>query len=270
MRAGIRRSPVFIGQSSLHAQIVHYIAPAEELVDGMLEALRGLELRTQGANTVARAAAVSFAFVYLHPLADGNGRIHRFLINHLIAADKAVPAHIIIPISATIAASAKGRAAYDQVLEVFSRPFMQSHADGYHFGHQRTCPDGVVTDFVFTQTNDAQHAWRYPDLSEHARYLSGVLRQTVEHEMAQEALVLRQYDTARAAIKNLVEMPDPDADRIIRSLQQAHWSISNKLRKELPQIFGEGGAFYAQQGQIVAAVRDVFEDGGTDGLQKRG
>ncbi len=264
LRLGIRRSPVFIGQSSLRAQVVHYIAPSEGLVDGMLDALRSFELRTRGANAVARAAAVSFAFVYLHPLADGNGRIHRFLINHLLAADKAVPAPIVIPVSATIAGSAKGRAAYDQVLEVFSRPFMQSHADGYRFGPQRTCPDGVVTDFVFTQTQDAEHAWRYPDLTGHVHYLSTVLRQTVEHEMVQEALALRQHGAARAAIKNLVEMPDQDADRIIRSLQQSQWTVSNKLRKELPEIFGEAADLSALQAQIVTDVREVFKGGGMD------
>lgn len=259
LRVGIRRSPVFVGQNSFRAQIVHYIAPSEELVAGMLDALRNFELRTRGANAVARAAAVSFAFVYLHPLADGNGRVHRFLVNHLLAADKAVPVNIIVPVSATIAGSAKGRAEYDQALELISKPFMQIHADGYRFGQRRTCPDGVLTDFEFLQTPEAQHAWRFLDLSGHARYLSAVLRQTVEHEMADEALALRQNDEAREAIKDLVEMPDSDADRIIRSLQQENWQISNKLRKELPQIFQPGGAFYARREQIVAAVRAAFD-----------
>lgn len=259
LRLGIRRSPVFVGQNSFRAQIVHYIAPSEELVAGMLDAIRHFELCTRGANAVARAAAVSFAFVCLHPLADGNGRVHRFLVNHLLAADKAVPVNIIVPVSATIAGSAKGRAEYDQALEIISKPFMQVYADCYRFGQRRTCPDGVLTDFEFLQTSDAQHAWRYLDLSGHARYLSAVLRQTVEHEMAEEALVLRQNDQAREAIKDLVEMPDFDADRIIRSLQQENWQVSNKLCKELPQIFQQGGALYARREQIVAAVRAAFE-----------
>ncbi|WP_442762070.1 Fic family protein [Malikia spinosa] len=259
LRLGIRRSPVFVGQNSFRAQIVHYIASSEELVAGMLDAIRHFELCTRGANAVARAAAVSFAFVYLHPLADGNGRVHRFLVNHLLAADKAVPVNIIVPVSATIAGSAQGRAEYDQALEIISKPFMQVYADGYRFGQRRTCPDGVLTDFEFLQTSDAQHAWRYLDLSGHVRYLSAVLRQTVEHEMAEEALVLRQNDQAREAIKDLVEMPDSDADRIIRSLQQENWQVSNKLCKELPQIFQQGGALYARREQIVAAVRAAFE-----------
>jgi hypothetical protein len=261
LRLGIRRSPVFVGQSSLHAQIVDYIAPSEALVEAMLDAIRYLELRTRGGNAVVRAAAVSFAFVYLHPLVDGNGRIHRFLINHLLAADNVVPGNIIVPISATIAGSASGRAEYGRVLETISSPFMQAYSDAYRFGQRRTCPDGVVTDFEFLQTCDAQHVWRYLDLSRHARYLSALLRQTVEHEMADEALALRQYDQAREAIKDLVEMPDSDADRIIRSLRADNWQVSNKLRAEMPQIFEEGGALYAQHEQVVAAVRAAIDPG---------
>ena len=264
LRVGIRQSPVFVGERSFVSEIVHYIAPSEELVVDMLDALRRFEARTRGASPVARAAAVSFAFVYLHPLADGNGRINRFLVNHLLAADKVVPANIIVPVSATIAGSAKGRADYDQALEAFSRPFMQVYADAYRFGPKRLCPDGVETNFEFLRTKGAQHAWRYLDLTGQARYLSGVLRQTVEQEMAQEALALRRYDEARAAIKDLVEMPDPDADRIIRSLKEGGWQVSNKLRKSLPQIFAEDGVFYARQARIIAAVRAVFEDGGTE------
>lgn len=259
LRLGIRQSPVFVGQNSFQAQVVHYIAPDEAMVDAMLDALRHVEASTRGANPVARAAAVSFAFVYLHPLADGNGRVHRFLVNHLLAADKAVPANLVVPVSATISGSAKGRAGYDEILESLSKPFMRRYADAYRFGVRRTCPDGVLTDFEFLQTEDAQHAWRYLDLTGHARYLSAVLRQTVEHEMAEEAQLLRHYDAALAALKALVEMPDVDADRIIRSLRQENWTVSNKLRKELPQIFQAGGAFFGLQEQIISAVRVAFE-----------
>jgi uridine kinase len=117
----------------------------------------------------------------------------------------------------------------------------------------------VETNFEFMQTEDAQHAWRYLDLSTHVRYLSSVLRQTVEQEMADEAYLLRQYDEALEALKTLVEMPDADADRIIRSLKQENWVVSNKLRKALPQIFQEGGVFFDLQEQIIGVVRAAFE-----------
>lgn len=260
LRVGLRQSPVFVGESSFGNEIVHYIAPSEVLVGEMLDALRRFETRTRGASPLARAAAVSFAFVYLHPLADGNGRIHRFLINHLLAADGVVPPNIIVPVSGTIAGSAKGRADYDRALELFSRRFMQTYATAYRFGPKRTCADSVETNFEFLCTEDAAHAWRYPDLTEQAHYLSEVLRQTVEQDMAQEALALRRHDHARDAIKNLLEMPDPDADRMIRSLKENGWQVSNSLRKTLPQIFAEGGVFYDRHLQIMSAVRAAFED----------
>ena len=258
LRLGVRQSPVFVGENTLRAQVVHYIAPPESSVPGMLQAVRELERRTRGANTLARAAAVSFGFVYLHPLSDGNGRIHRFLINHLLAADRVVPANIVVPLSATIAGTARGRAQYDEVLEVVSRPFMQRYACDHGFGAARLCPDGVETNFRLQSNEDAHHVWRYLDLSAHARYLSDLLRQTVETAMAQEAQVLRQHDRARAAIKQVVEMPDQDADRIIRSLHQENWQVSGKLQQEFPSLFLEGGALFPLRERVVSAVRGAF------------
>jgi len=261
LRLGSRQSPVFVGQSTFRQQIVHFVAPDAEFVPGMLEGLRSFEARTRGSNTVVRTAAVSFAFVYLHPLADGNGRIHRFLINHLLAMDGAVPSNIIVPVSATIAGSAHGRADYDRVLEVFSKPLMQRYAGSCRFGERRTCPDGVQTDFEFLDGADAQHAWRFPDLSQHARYMSDVLQKTVDHEMAQEAHLLRTHDEARAALKSVVEMPDSDADRIMRSLKQSNWAVSGKLAGEYPDLFSPEGRLQGRSAKLISAVREAFEEG---------
>jgi len=259
LRLGVRQSPVFVGQSGLRAPMVHYVAPSEPLVQALLQGLRELDRRTRGASTVARAAAIAFGFVYLHPLADGNGRLHRFLINHVLSADKAVPPHLILPVSATIAGSARDRAAYDAVLEVFSKPFMRAYGDQLRFGARRSCPDGVTTDVEFLATEDAAHAWRYPDLSAHARYLSEVLRRTVDEEMPEEARQLRLHDAARAAVKAIVEMPDADADRLIRSLRDGGWKVSNKLRKEMPAIFAIEGRLNDRSGRLIDALKDVFE-----------
>jgi Fic family protein len=51
----------------------------------------------------------AFGFVYIHPLADGNGRVHRFLVNDLLRRDGAVPEPMILPVSALIAGSAAER-----------------------------------------------------------------------------------------------------------------------------------------------------------------
>lgn len=86
------------------------------------------------------------------------------------------------------------------MLEVVSKPFTKRYADAYRFGQSRTCPDGIVTDFEFIRTENAAHAWRFLDLSSHARYLSEVLKQTVEHEMAEEAWAPHPSTNAAAII----------------------------------------------------------------------
>ncbi len=38
-----------------------------------------------GNDPVAAATAIAFGFVYIHPFEDGNGRLHRWLIHHVLA-----------------------------------------------------------------------------------------------------------------------------------------------------------------------------------------
>jgi len=76
---GVRRSPVFIGESDRFGQeMVRYIAPHWDDAQPMLCGLRAVLGRTTGLSSVARAGVISFGFVYLHPMFDGNGRISRF------------------------------------------------------------------------------------------------------------------------------------------------------------------------------------------------
>jgi hypothetical protein len=267
LRIGLRKSPVFVGESGMAGPVVHYIAPGFLMVTDMMEGLRELEKRTRSAPGIARTAVLSFAFVYIHPLSDGNGRVHRFLINDALSRDGVVPPNIIIPVSATIAGSAKGRASYDQALERFSRPFMQRYASAYRFGPRQVAEDGVEHNLVFEEENDALHAWRFIDLTPQAHYLSAVLKETVEHEMSREAAFLQRHERARAAIKERIEMPDVDADRIIRALLDNGWQVSGKLRKQYPDIFDPDGRLHRHWQGLVEDVREVFAPDETPSVQ---
>lgn len=252
---GLRRSPVFVGQATMREDIVHYIAPPFEVLAPMLDGLKTFEQATQGAEPLARAAVLAFAFVYIHPMRDGNGRIHRFLINDTLIRDKAVPDGVILPVSATITRSIDFRARYDRTLEVFSRPFMQRYAASYRFGELIAYEDGTSSNLVFDDGEDAQFAWRYPDLTEHVLYTAQVVAHTVHTEMADEARVLVIFQRAQERLKEVLEMPDQDANRIIRSLKENGWQVSGKLKKTYPQLDD------AQRSErVVEAVRSAFED----------
>ena len=256
---GLRHSPVFVGQATLHQDIVHYIAPPFEILPQLLDGLKGFERATRGVESLIRAAVIAFAFVYIHPMRDGNGRIHRFLINVTLIRDHAVPGGVILPVSATITSSIDFRARYDRTLEVFSRPFMQRYAASYRFGALAVYEDGTPSNLVFDDYDDAQFAWRYPDLTEHVLYTAQVVAHTVRVEMADEARVLLIFQRAQEQLKEVLEMPDQDANRIIRSLKENGWQVSGKLRKTYPRL---DDAHLAER--VVKAVRSAFvePDGG--------
>ncbi len=84
-----------VGERDGVTELVHYIAPHWDAARSLL----------------------SFGFVYIHPMSDGNGRISRFLINDVLRRDQAIPAPFILPVSAAITSSAVHRRRYDQVIE---------------------------------------------------------------------------------------------------------------------------------------------------------
>lgn len=251
---GLRRSPVFVGQATMREDIVHYIAPHYEMLTELLEGLKVVELATRGAEPIVRAAVLAFAFVYIHPMRDGNGRIHRFLINDTLIRDHAIPDGVILPVSATITSSTDFRARYDRTLEVFSKPFMQRYATSYRFGNPVVYEDGTRSNLLFDDSDDAQFAWRYPDLTEHVLYTARVIAHTVQTEMADEARALIIFQRAQDQLKEVLEMSDQDANRIIRSLKENNWKISGKLKKAYPQL---DDTHLAER--ITEAVQSAFE-----------
>lgn len=186
---------------------------------------------------------------------DGNGRIHRLLINDSLIRDKAVPDGVILPVSATITSSIDFRARYDRTLEVFSRPLMQRYAASHRFGELVAYEDGTQSNLVFDDYDDALLAWRYPDLTEHVLYTAQLVAHTVQIEMADEARLLIIFQRAQEQLKEVLEMPDQDANRIIRSLKENGWQVSNKLKQAYPQLDNSGRAE-----RIVEAVRSAFDE----------
>jgi hypothetical protein len=73
--------------------------------------------------------------------------------------------------------------------------------------------------------------------------------------MADEARVLLRFQLARQRIKEVLEMPDPDAVRMIRSIKEAGWRVSGKLVKEYPVLEETALAL-----RVVEAVQSAFED----------
>jgi hypothetical protein len=253
-KLGVRESPVFVGEVIRYQEVIHYLAPPAAEMPGMLAGLAAFLDRTQDQAPMMRCAAGSFGFVYIHPLADGNGRVHRFLINDLLRRDGAVPEPLILPVSSLMTRNAAERRAYDRILDALSRPLMSAIAGLHAFGATQTVyPDGVRSNIEFWGAAIAQPAWRYPDLTPHVVYLADAVERTIREDMRGESLLLRSHAQARAAIKTIIEMPDMQIDRIIRSVRSGGGTLSGLLRRELP-LLAEPGIWDS----VVDAVNRAF------------
>ena len=115
---------------------------------------------------------------------------------------------------------------------------------------QTTYPDGIRSNFVFRGDALARPLWRYPDLTRHVGYVADVLARTICDEMREESQYLRSHAQARTAIKEIMEMPDPQIDRVIRSVEANKGALTNVLAREMPMLT-EPGIWDA----IVQAVR---------------
>jgi hypothetical protein len=234
---GIRQSPVFVGEVVRYQEIVHYVAPLAEDMQAMLKGLVTFLERTKGQSAVMRSAVTAFGFVYIHPLADGNGRVHRFLINDILRRDGVVEAPMILPISSWISSDASERHAYNQILDTVSGPLMRALPGYYKFASEYTTyADGIRSNFEFTGQEVAKPVWQYLDLTPHVVYLADVLERTIRQDMREESLYLRRHAQARDAIKDIVEMPDAQIDRVIRSAQANQGKLSNVLASEIPLL----------------------------------
>lgn len=251
---GCRQSPVFIGINHHFQDLVQYIAPPYTTVREKLEGISEFWQKTSGQSAVMRTAVVAFAFVYVHPLADGNGRVHRFLMNDLLRREGETDDPIILPISGLITENSTEKSRYYQVLNEISAVVMQCLEGQYSFTYeQKLYPDGIRSNFVVQNEELAEPIWQYPNLTTHVNYFADVVQKTITVYMKQEVAYLQQHDRARMALKAIVDMPNHYADRIIRSMLDNKGQLSQKLKKEYE--------FLAQEGvweEMVAAVQAVF------------
>lgn len=196
---------------------VHYVSPKPQdvpsLMEGLLEcARRMLDARVE---PVLIAGAIAFGFVFIHPFDDGNGRLHRFLIHHILAKTRFTPEGVIFPISATML---RQRTKYDAMLELFSKPLLEIVS--YELNEQ-----GEMMAFG----NEALH-YRYPDLTRIIEILFEFIQETIETELPSEVQFLVNYDQAKRCMEEVVDMPDKKVDLFIRLCLQNNGRLSKNKR----------------------------------------
>ena len=167
------------------------------------------------------AAVLGFAFVFLHPFDDGNGRVHRFLLHAILAQTGFAPQGLIFPVSAVML---KRQNEYDKILETFSNrvmPLLDYDISG----------DGEVT-----VHNDSRDFYRAIDYTPMVEYFQQVIVQTIQTEWKAELDYLKRYDRIRFGMRRVVDMPEKSANQFIRFVQQNGGSLSKAKRGHFPEL----------------------------------
>src|SRR5690606_21897 len=123
---GIREQQGFVGERDEISQEPipdHISAKSEDLstlMEGWIDT-KNLLLEKE-MDPVLVAAEIAFGFVFIHPFVDGNGRLHRYIIHHILAKMNYTQQGVIFPVSASILAHVKD---YGAILEQYSHPILE-------------------------------------------------------------------------------------------------------------------------------------------------
>lgn len=190
----------------------------------------------QRMDAVIAAAVLAFGFVYIHPFEDGNGRIHRYLIHHVLAEHGFNPPGVVFPISAAILERIDD---YREVLESYSTRLLPL----IHWEATQT--------FNVRVLNDTADFYRFFDATPHAEFLYECVRHTIEHDLPYETDFLRRFDEFRGRIEAMIDMPERTIDLLFRFLRQNAGRLSNRAREN---------EFSALTAEEINQIETIFEE----------
>jgi hypothetical protein len=240
---GIRCVGGFVGEHDrvTNIPIPQHISAKPEDLDELLAAYLSAyeKMKGSGFHPVLAAAIIAFSFVIIHPLEDGNGRIHRYLIHHVLAESGFTPKGVIFPISAVILERIKD---YKAVLEQFTQPRLK-----YVEWHP-------TEDNNVHVTNETADLYRYGDMTCQVEFLFECVKDTVDTVLPEEVLYLERYDEIWNYVNNRFDMPQKSLSLLLNFLRQSNGQLSKRARtKEFSALTD------VEVTEIESKYQEVFE-----------
>ncbi|AZI45357.1 Fic family protein (plasmid) [Deinococcus psychrotolerans] len=242
---GWRTDQVFVGETVGQGQEqVHFVTPQPAdlpaLMDGW-QAMTARLLSDPSVDPVLAAAAISFAFVFIHPFPDGNGRLHRYLIHQVLEKRDFTPPEGIFPISASMLRDRRG---YDDALESFSRPLME-HLDF----------ELDPRELTLTVRGKTAHLYRHFDATTLVEYLYGRIEDTIARDLSGELDWLSRFDQI-FQVAYAQDLPDVQAKKLVRYLMEQRGRLSNNKRPQFADIAPEKLRLIEERARQVFAEND--------------
>jgi Fic family protein len=195
----------------------------DTLIDGLFATYKKME--ESKFDAVLAGATIAFGFVFIHPFVDGNGRIHRYLMHHILSKMQFAQQGIIFPVSASILNHIDD---YRTVLESYSHSVLD------FIEWEKTKSNNVEV------LNDTIDFYRYFDATKQAEFLYDCVNDTIENVIPQEVDYLQKYDEMKSYLDDVFQMPDKTVALLIRFLDQNNGKLSKRaLEKEFSVLTEE-------------------------------
>lgn len=218
---GLRKKGGFVGEHdrTTGEPIPHHISAKESDIEQLLKGLIATNniVQDQTYDAVLAAATIAFGFVFIHPFIDGNGRLHRYIIHHVLAKKEFTQQGVIFPVSSSILDHIND---YKTVLESYSHPLLD------HIEWRETEDHNVEV------TNNTIDLYRYYDATKQAEFLYDCVEDTLERVIPEEVNYLQNYDSFKRYIDNNFEMPDKMVAILVRFLDQNNGVLSKRVLKK--------------------------------------
>ena len=198
---------------------ITYVPPPPERVPSLMNGL--LDFANTAPNKIdplVTAAITSFAFVFIHPFMDGNGRLSRFLFHHALCQSGRMGNGLLLPVSV---AMKRNEAAYLKALQSFSVP-ARKRWDIRWMGD-----DDYDMRFLSDDT-----LYRYWDATPCVEFGLEMARQALDHDLKEEAAFLAKFDYIFKTIDVRFDVRSNDLTTLVLSCLQNNGKVTVNRRKK--------------------------------------
>lgn len=227
---------------------VSYVPPPPGMLHSLVttqSALANARLNP-GLDPLVRAALVSFAFVFAHPFADGNGRLSRYLAHYTLCQSGGMPDGAILPLST---AMKRNELDHLRALQSFSAPVRRLWKVLWIDADQ----------FEYTLLGN-ECVYRYWDATDCVRFFCEMALEAVRKDLRAEVEFLSLYDKMVSEVNARFDIVGSTLSQLILMAYQNQGVVSKNRRRQFADRV-EAEAFDFIEAQVSSLVRRLERAG---------
>jgi Fic family protein len=233
-----RHQQNWLQQGYSGASSVTYVPPDPALACELMQSLMDCSSKDDEIDPIAKAAVISFGFVFIHPFMDGNGRLSRYLIHHALGQSNQLPDGMILPISV---AMSENENEYLAALTDFSKP-ARKLCNVHYIDHEN---------FSFQFSEFSESAFRYPNMTRQAEFMYRMADHALDINLKQEMTFLDSLDRTIEKINKQYDVRNNFLNELVVSAMKNEGIVSKNKRKKF--------AFAAKE-EVFDAIEQAIKD----------